>query len=233
MSHLSLHPGRSRRLSPPATPRGWDSAEPRAAADPLRASIRRLDAWLRQRQGFVEFAASPACILRVVVTRADQDIRLSDGVAARRGDVILDIHFWNERIPQTSENPGLAWGGRFGRRLMRSLGELAMAVDTDPQFARVTALRARLAFSGERNQDDMRRFGSWFDFEEAQSTGPLSPLRRLHDAAEDVWLLALAWTFNPGSLRQRSILRRRDDLWISRDRMIARHGGPTRLRRQA
>jgi hypothetical protein len=196
----------------------------------VRASIRRLDALLRRRLGFVEFKASATCILRVVVARAEQEIQLADGVAAARGDVILDIHFWNERIPQTSENPGLAWGGRFGRRLMRSLGELAVAVDTDPQFADVKALRARLAFSGERNQEDMRRFGAWFGFEEAQSIGPLSPLRRLHDVAEDVWLLALAWTFNPGSLRQRSIVRRRDDLWISRAKMIARHAAAERAR---
>jgi len=76
----------------------------------------------------------------------------------------------------------------------------------------------------------MRRFGSWFGFEEAAEVGPLSALRRLHDAAEDVWLLALAWTFNPGSLRRRSILRRRDDLWISRAGMIARHARAERAR---
>lgn len=228
MSHLTL-PRSSRRLDPPAAPREWRAPPPQPEG-PVRAGVRRLDAWLRSRQGFLEFAASPACILRVVLTRAEHEVRLSDGVAANRGDQILDIHFWNERIPQTSENPGLAWGGRFGRRLMRSLGELAVAVDADPRFAQVAALRARLAFAGERNPDDMRRFGAWFGFEEAQSIGPVSTVRRLHDAAEDVWLLALAWTFNPGSLRARSIVRRRDDLWISRARMSERHGAPARAR---
>ena len=210
-------------MNAPPKPGGWTPRATPEATGPLRATIRRLDAWLRRNLGFVEFAASPACILRVVITRAEAEIRLSDGVVIKRGDPILDIHFWNERMPQSASTQGLGWGGRFGRQLMRSLGELAAALETDPRLGDAVAVRGRLAFAGERSLEDMRRFGAWFDFEQHPSPR-LSLSRRLHDTAEDIWLLALAWTFNPGCLSQRSVVRRREDLWISREKMLVRHG---------
>lgn len=215
--------------------RAWTSDPPTTsdAAGPARRLIRRLDAWLRRRQGFVEFSANPACILRVVVGVADCEMRLADGVVVRPGDTILDLHFWNERMPQTSDCPGLGWGGRFGRQLLRSFGDLAVALETDPRLKDAVAVRGRLAFAGERNRDEMRRFGNWFGLETAEEARRLSLLNRLHDAAEDVWLLALAWTFNPGSLHARSVVRRRDDLWVSKQGLVARYSAPKSERKRA
>jgi hypothetical protein len=194
--------------------------------------IRRLDAWIRRHEGIIEFSASPSCILRVVVTPAETDLKLSDGAVIARGDPIIDLHFWSERLPQTDSAPGLAWGGRFGRQLVRSFVDLAAAIDDDPRLRDAVAIRARLAFAGDRNRDAMHRFAHWFDFEGGEETGPPPLPRRLHDAAEDVWLVLLTWTFNPGSLRSRRMVRRREDLWISKAKLIDRYG-PQRSRRRA
>jgi hypothetical protein len=198
----------------------------------LQALIRRLDARIRKHEGIIEFSASTSCILRVVVTRAELDMKLSDGLVIRRGDPIIDVHFWNERLPKTSDAPGLAWGGRFGRQLVRSFIDLAAALDADARLCDAVAIRARLAFAGDRNRDAMHRFAHWFDFEGGEQTGSPPLRRRLHDAAEDIWLVLLTWTFNPASLRSRRMIRRREDLWISKPKLQDRYG-PQRSRRRA
>jgi hypothetical protein len=197
----------------------------------VHALVRRLDAVIRRHEGIIEFSASTSCLLRAVVTRAEADLKLSDGAIMKRGDPIIDVHFWNERLPQTSASPGLAWGGRFGRQLVRSFVDLAAAIDTDPRLCNAVAIRARLAFAGDRNRDSMHRFAHWFDFEGAEETGPQPLMRRLHDAAEDIWLVLLTWTFNPGSLRSRRTVRRREDLWISKAKLQDRYGAQRSRRR--
>lgn len=197
----------------------------------MKQAVLRLDAWMRRQQGMLELNTSPTCMLRVVMIRAESEMRLSDGAIIRRGDRIVDLHFWNERMPKTSA--GLGWGGRFGRQLRRSFVDLAAAIDADPRLAGAVAVRGRLAFAGARNREEMRRFGHWFGFEGAEQTGPLSVRRRLHDAAEDIWLLILTWTFNPASLPTRQTVRRREDLWISKTKLIERYPTHTPKRRAA
>ena len=185
---------------------------------------------MRRQQGILELNTSPACMLRVVMIRAEYDMRLSDGAIIRRGDRIVDLHFWNERMPKTSAGQGLGWGGRFGRQLRRSFVDLATAVDADPRLAGAVAVRARLAFAGARNREEMHRFGHWFGFEGAEESGALPLSRRLHDAAEDIWLLILTWTFNPGCLATRQTVRRREDLWISKGKLVERYREPSAKR---
>jgi hypothetical protein len=192
--------------------------------DPLRGAVRAVDGWMRRRQGIVEFTDDPTCILRISLEAADRELRLADGAVVNLGDRIVEMHFWNERLPQASGAIGLGWGGRFGRRLRRSLDDLAVALERDPRFSDVVALRGRLAFSGVRDSADSRRFGAWFGFEVAEETRPNTLRHRLHDIAEDFWLLALTYTFNPGALHGRSLVRRHDDMWISRARLIERYG---------
>ena len=80
---------------------------PGDARDPIRALVVGLDEWLRRQNGMLEYSDSPDCMLRVVRRRAECEMTLSDGVVVVRGDPILDLHFWNERIPQTSATQGL------------------------------------------------------------------------------------------------------------------------------
>lgn len=184
---------------------------------PLKALLRGLDRRMRGSQGLIEFDSSPDCMVRVSVFPAAERIVLSDGVVVERGAPVLDIHFWNERLPQTS--PGIGFGGRFGRRLARSFGELSIAIQTDPKISHAVAVRGRLAFASERNQDEMARFGALFGFESVKPSR-ISLALRLHDIAEDVWLFLLTWTYNPNSLKGRSFWRRRENLWVSKERLI-------------
>jgi hypothetical protein len=175
---------------------------------------------MRSGQGLIEYSTGPDCILRVSQFGATEMVSLPDSAVIRPGDIVLDIHFWNERLPHASS--GLAFGGRFGRLLWRSFAELARAMQTDPRLSDAVAVRGRLAFAGARNEDEMRRFGAWFGFVAAPKTRiPFG--QRIHDVFEDIWLLLLTWTFNPGALRGRSVRRRREDLWISKERLVEKY----------
>jgi hypothetical protein len=213
--------------SPPETPLAITPERPasREPRDPLRTLVVGLDEWLRRQNGLLEFSHSPDCMLRVARNRAECEMVLSDGVVVGRGDPILDLHFWNERIPQTSATQGLGWGGRFGRQLIRSFCELSEAIERDPRLCDAVAIRGRLAFAGARNRDETRRFGHWFGLETPAEERRLPLGERLHEAAEDIWLVFLSYAFNPGSLRGRQTVRRRDDLWMSRSTLIARYRG--------
>jgi hypothetical protein len=179
---------------------------------------------MRLRQGITEFTDDPNCILRISLEAADRELRLADGAVVRPGERVLEMHFWNERLPQARGPIGLGWGRRFSRRLRRSFDDLAIALEHDPRFSDVVALRGRLAFAGARDSADCRRFGAWFGFEVAEETRATTLRDRLHAVAEDFWLLALTYAFNPGALRHRSLVRRHDDMWISRARLIERYG---------
>lgn len=207
---------RSSPLRSPDPPAETDASTRHGPGGPFKALVRAIDRRMRRSQGLIEFDAGPDCIIRVSFFGANHRLVLSDGVVVERGAPVLDIHFWNERLPQAA--PGIAFGGQFGRRLARSFRDLSLAIQSDPRISHAVAVRGRLAFAGARRQDEMRRFGAWFGFESVPSR--MSLARRLHDTAEDIWLLLLTWTYNPKSLKGRALWRRREDLWISKQRLI-------------
>jgi hypothetical protein len=196
--------------------------------------IMRLDTSLRRERGVIEFEGGSG-ILRVAMIPSDVDARLPSGLVIARGDPVIELHFANERLPQADGGAGIGWGARFGRMLTTSFRELAAGMQVDPRLQDAKAVLARLAFSGERNRGDTHRFAVRLGFEttDAPAAPPLA--RRVHDFGEDLWLVGLTWVFNPGALRGRSVLRLREDLWMSPEQMISQYGAPPsqRMPRQA
>src|SRR5262249_36622498 len=152
------------------------------------------------------------------------DLVLSDGVRIARGDPVIEVHFNNERLPQVSDHTGLGWAARFGRRIVSSFRALAVAAEADARLKGADAALARLAFASERNRGDTRRFGEKFGLETLDPPAPVAFSRKVHDFGEDLWLVGLTWVFNPGSLKGRSVLRLREDLWMSRGTLLRRFG---------
>ena len=208
----------------------WDAANP-TRQSPCAARggiagriIRRMDVSLRRECGVMEFAGASGTILRVAVIPSDVDARLPSGLIIRRGDPVIELHFANERLPQAGDGAGFGWAARFGRLLVASFRELAGGLQIDPRLSDAKAILARLAFSGERNRADTRRFGERFGFETTQVPTRAPLARQVHDFGEDLWLVGLTWVFNPGSLKGRSVLRLREDMWMSKDQLMRRYG---------
>jgi YkoP domain len=221
----------NRDAAAPADGRSWrPRPSPRREGQARKGLVSRLivglDASLRRGRGVTEFAGASGTILRVAVIPSDVDARLPSGLVVRKGDPVIELHFANERLPQADDGAGFGWAAKFGRQLVTSFRELAVGVQIDPRLKDAKAVLGRLAFSGERNREDARRFGHRFGFETAQAQPSVPPARRLHDFGEDLWLVGLTWAFNRGSLKGRSVLRLREDLWMSPEELLTRYGPP-------
>jgi len=181
--------------------------------------ILRLDASLRRERGVIEFAGGSG-ILRVALIASDVEARLPSGLVIHKGDPIIELHFANERLPQAGDGAGIGWGAKFGRKLTSAFREPAVGVQIDPRLKDAKAVLGRLAFAGERNRGDTVRFGHRFGFECCEIPAKTPLARQFHDFGEDIWLVGLTWVFNRGSLKGRSVLRLREDLWMSPERLI-------------
>jgi len=206
--------------------RGKHAAARHAAAPlllPARWLVARIDDVSRWCNGIVEFSTAPDCLLRVAVNRATERRVLADR-AVEAGEAVVELHLWNEHIPSLEGFSGLGWVARIRRQMIRSLGLLAAALESDPRLRSAAAVRVQpTLFPGQRPETLQRVFGA-LAFEPVPLAGaPASRLRRLVD---DGWLYVLAWAFNPRSVAGRSARKERLEFWISRERLIERFGRP-------
>lgn len=184
-----------------------------------RRIVRRFDALLRRLLGVYEFTQDERCILRLGRGRCRRAIRLADGTTLARGDPLLMIHLWNERLPpMPAGGADFAWVVRFLRAWEVSLRLLAVYWRTNPELAQVRALYGVFAVpdSAERrtHEQALRRLG----FEIVYP--PPTPWRRFAHFWENLYNWAILWTYNAPSLRWRRFHELvRCQLWMSRDRL--------------
>ncbi len=196
----------------------------------LRALVRHFDRFLRRVYGIHEFSDSAECLLRIAVSRSNRAVRLGDGTAVACGELIGELHLWNEHVPPLPETgPDLSWALMFRHRLRNSLTELARYVDTDPRLRSVRAFRGEGVLGSQQERERLAQMARTWGFD--------VPLCREYSWAHawtnfwrNVYTWALLWAFNCGSTR-RDALRglRRAEFWISR-RALARYreGGGTK-----
>ena len=164
-------------------------------------------------------------MLRIARTAATRAVRLSDGAEIRPGDLVLDVHCWNERIPPMP--PGgadIAWARKTAGRLKSSLVLLAKAIETSPDLQGTRAVRAGVNFVGAGgSHTSVSRIIERMGFEDVdEGAGTLS--RRIHDVCENILIAALVWTHNPAALRKDKFMRERRPVWCSRERLMRLHG---------
>jgi hypothetical protein len=200
----------------------------------LRQPVRMLDRILRRVLHIGEFSGHPQCLLRFAHGRIQREVRLADGSTIRPGAAIVDLHLWNERLAfLPSPRRGLARASALRRDLGTSLRELARRLETDPAFAAVVAVRARAAFVPRKRLRQVVRFARAYGFDAALTPAATRHPTRLEVLSENLLLLALAWTFNPASLRRNGMRRERTELWISRAGLLARFGAGAGVGRAA
>ena len=219
----------------------------------LRAAVRGLDTLLRLRYGVHEFSRSPGCIFRVGPAHSPADMPLADGKVVRRGEPIADLHLWNEHIPPLPpEGADMRWAVGFYRLMRSSLQELADYLETEPRYRTAAAVRAvgSVMAKAPRRASVARRltppgtaagsraaappppapleeFAARLGFEVLDPHGnrPPSRWRRFAEAWDNGFNLVLVWVYNPPSLRTRGLGGlRRVQLWMSRERFLARYG---------
>ena len=211
---------------------GEASARPRPRADGaaeaggLRFAIRRLDAFLQRIEGIREYSSDALCVFRIALRRAGESGSATRaGLSLRPDDVILDLHLWNEHVPQVSPcGPDFSWAKRFRRRTFRSLGELAARLSSDPDLRGVKAIRIRSALAGAEDRDKMARVFAIIGFRRAPAMPSPRLSSRLSCRLNSLWASALLWTYNPHCPRRHVFSRTCDEFWISRAAFLERFG---------
>lgn len=192
----------------------------------LRRPIIALDKTLRRQAGIVEFTDREDCILRMGIIPAPHPMTLSDGTELGPGDRIIDLHLWNEHIPDVEpDGPSLRWGRWMGRAFARSLGMLAQHLATRPDLADIKVIRARMNFGSPARSRELGPFAEGFGFEQVPDPQGQRPLARLHLLGENILLLLLAFAYNVHTFRWRTLLRGRSDTYVSRAGLDRRYGG--------
>jgi ceramide glucosyltransferase len=201
----------------PATP---------GATPALRPLVRGLDACLRRTCHIFEFSPGQDCLFRLALGESRQDLTLSDGTPVRRGDLVGELHLWNEHIPPLGDRRSdLAWALAFRRQLIRSLRELTAYTQTDPRLARVKAFRGEGAFGSRYTPVHLAKMAERWGFELVRRDGATGWRRRFADFWENLHATCLTWAYNPASLRGRRVWElRRDQFWITRETLLRRYG---------
>ena len=181
------------------------------------------DAVLRRYYGVREFTTDPTCVLRIAMTEARADLRLADATEVRRGDPVGVVHLWNEHLPRfAAGGPDLHWATGMRHRIQRSLSALAAHVETDPEWLEVRAFCACAALTGGLRKGRVQRFVHRYGFDLIE-TGEWSA-GSLRTIGEDIVVWALTRAFNPVAVRRQPFLRPRQELWTSRQALLARYG---------
>ncbi|HXF68645.1 MAG TPA: hypothetical protein VNK89_02465 [Thermoflexus sp.] len=188
----------------------------------IEAFVHRLDPVLRRAHRVQEFTTDERCLLRAALGFAEQDLRLSDGTWVRRGDPIVELHLWNERIPRMPpEGPDLAWSLRFYRRLVASLRLMARWLEEHPELSQIRALRGETSMA-----DPTRKLIRDLGFDLVLLERGARGWRWLRYQADDFYVWLLMRTYNPSSLRGKRFDRlERVQFWISREAFLRRYGG--------
>ena len=183
----------------------------------LRCTIFGIDWALRRWYGVREFSADQDDLLRIAVRKAERDLTLPDGTRIAAGDMILDLHIWNERVLRL-ERAGstLGWASRVRRSIDHSLTNLAFHIKTEPSLKSCRALRATTVFVAGRGAATALGIAGRYGLT-ALTRGEAAPL------GDTLVGFGLAWACNPHSLRGKPLRRVRNELWISRDAFLERY----------
>ncbi len=188
----------------------------------LRAGVRFIDNLLSVSQGIKEFTQDPDCILRIQLCRASHTLEL-EGVIIMRGEPVLAIHAWNERMPRLPPaGADLEWALTFRRQVIYSFGLVANRIREDSRYSRVRAVCGSSAlFSFTGHSSGMRLM---------QNLGftvlpYYRPLGRFGEFWENLFSWWLMWAYNKTSLRSREFRSlQRTEIWITVDNFLQRYG---------
>lgn len=191
-----------------------------------RCLVRALDAVLRRSLHVQSFTDDPVCILRLSPGRAREALVLEDGTQIRPGDPVIDLHFWNERVPPMPESgPDLRWAREMYRRFVASLRLLAQHLAESPSHADVQAIRGEFGFLSGEGLDAQRELFRRLGLEVRRLRAARGAWGRFAEFWQNLFSYWLIWTYNPASLRDKHLLGlERCQVWMSRGALLARYG---------
>jgi hypothetical protein len=189
-----------------------------------------LDARLRRRMGVIEYTSDPDCIFRIELRRLDHAIMLVDGTELPPGEEIVQLHFWNERVPHyDGAGATFHWARQFNRMFDRSFRELSSYLSRH-ELRAVRGVRADVALGTSEHMEQVLRFCDHYGFKPVQNTLPVTVRSSLHRLGENILISLLILAHNRRAFRMDCLRRSRADVFLPRaklDERFGHRGAPT------
>jgi hypothetical protein len=201
---------------------------PAKAPFPLLCRIARIglliDEWLRRWHGVYEYSNDPQCIFRIQSDRARRDVALSDGTLLKRGDRMINVHVWNEHVPEVPpEGPTIRWARRWAVAMDESLRQLSDFMAVHPEFDDVAAVRAYSAVATVQTQSQFARIMGHLGLQTIPQNPEISWVERIRRLGENVLGLLFVLAVTPRSARISILRRTRAEYLISRRALDLRY----------
>jgi len=183
-----------------------------------------LDERLRRRLSVFDYVDHPDCILRMQIGQADEEAALADDLRLRAGDRLIDLHLWNEHLPEMGrDGPSVGWARKLSKLLDFSLRELAVYLAARPQLDDIAVIRAIMPLRGLEQSRHVHFIATRYGFHAAPEAAPHSLGRLLHRAGENALGLMLVLASNPAAARLDILMRSRAALYLARRDLDARY----------
>lgn len=180
----------------------------------LQSGVFFIDSLIMKRDHVYEFSDDPQCILRIQLMPSHHAITLGDQ-QVNKGDTVLVVHVWNERIPHIP--PGgadLAWALKMRRQVIYSFKLLAKEVGEKPIYDTVVALYGdSVLFSSNSHTGGLRLIQS-LGFTVLPFHHPLGKFGVFWENLFSWWLM---WAFSQVSQDSRDFRHlERTEIWMSK-----------------
>ena len=196
----------------------------------LGAIIERIDARLRARDGIYEYCNSPECIFRIQNVESREAVDLSDATRVRPGNLVINLHLWNEQLPIVPRSGApLAWARHMSRAVEFSLRELALYLAAHPDLNSVVALRGNMTFGSAEKSEQITGIAARYGFEQTGSAGQQTITERLHRFGENILISLIVIARNTAAFRLKSLRRDRTLVYMSRRKLESRYGNIMRV----
>ncbi len=183
----------------------------------LAPLIDSIDRYLRSRHQVAEYSTCPDCLFRLQIIENDDEFVLKDGTSLRPGDRLVDLHFWNEQVPEMPEGgPTLAFARRMERCLDISLSELARYLSTRSDLSDVKAIRGNMSLGASDRSDQIARIAARYGFTRFVRHRRPSLGETLHWVGENILITLLVLRRNPSAIRPDTLWRDRTLTFLSR-----------------
>jgi hypothetical protein len=195
----------------------------------LGALLEALDDRLRTHHGVIEYSRSPDCLFRIGVIANSEPSVTADGTRVRAGDRLIELHLWNEHVPQfPRRGPNLGWALRVSRAFDASLRELHRYIETNAELRDVVALRGNMTFGGSARGAQLSRLAARYGFEPVAAPPRRSRWQRLHRFGENILISLVVLARNAAALHADTLWRDRTMVLLTRQALQRRYGDAQR-----
>lgn len=188
----------------------------------LRAGIRWIDSIIRKSEHSYEYCDDPDCVLRVQLLPSPHPASFGDQVI-QKGDPLLAIHAWNERMPPIPpKGADLRWAINLRRQIQHSFRLLAKAMQSDGIYDPVKAIYGVSVLFSSTNHTGGRRMMQSFGFTILPYHNPMGKFGEFWENLFSWWLM---YAYNTESMETRKFWQlERTEIWMDRDEFIRRYG---------